>query len=153
MDLAGAISGVGALLQIAEVAIKARDDAKAKQAIADVQIKLLDLSTAALAMAQTNISLTDEIRLLKEENQQLQMKASEREGYALAEISPGVYAYKSQPVEGREDSVPHYVCQPCYDKGVKSVLRYFNNKGDSWTSPHKVWQCPVERSHEFSSFS
>lgn len=152
IDIASAISLTSGLLGAAKTAIAARDEAKAQQAIADVQMKLLDVSTAALSLIQTNISLTDEIRLLKDENKQLQMKASEREGYTLSEISSGVYAYKSKPSEEGTDPPLHYMCQPCYDKGVKSVLRLHRHDADQWTAVHRSWHCPENRHHDFSSF-
>lgn len=147
MDIAAAISGASALLGIAKGAVAARDDAKAQQAITEVQLKLLEVSTAALALSQTNIALTDEIRLLKDEAHQSELKTREREGYALTEVCPGHYAYQSQPSEEGAAVPLHYLCQLCYDKGVKSVLRFHEAEG--WG---KEWGCAENTTHSIRAY-
>ncbi|MXN31030.1 hypothetical protein [Delftia sp. CH05] len=149
IDIAAAISSTATMLGIAKGAIAARDDAKAQQAITEVQLKLLEVSTAALSLSQANISLTDEIRALKNKAEQLEMKASEREGYVLSEVCPGAYAYQPRPGQHRADDVPHYLCQVCYDKGVKSVLRFQRSTGKQWNSPYDAWNCLENSSHNF----
>lgn len=152
MDIAAAISSTATLLGIAKGAVAARDDAKAQQAITDVQLKLLEVSTAALALSQANIALTDEIRLLKNEAHQSELKTREREGYVLTEVCPGHYAYQSQPSRDGTNAPPHCFCQPCYDKGVKSVLRYSHNQRGEWNSENMVWECAIEKNHTFSHY-
>lgn len=152
IDIAAAISSTATMLGIAKGAIAARDDAKAQQAITEVQLKLLEVSTAALSLSQANISLTDEIRALKNKAEQLEMKASEREGYTLTEVCPGAYAYQSQSDQGGSDKNPHYLCQICYDKGVKSVLRIHRGKGDAWNRKHDSWSCLENPSHGLTHY-
>lgn len=149
-DLASAISSATAMLGIAKGAVAARDDFKAQQAIGDAQGKLLEITTAALALSQTNISLADEIRVLKDQAHDLQLKAREREGYALAQIGPGVHAYQSQPAKEGATPPTHYLCQPCYDKGVKVVLRFNESGGDGLSSKRTAWICAENREHSFS---
>lgn len=142
MDIASAVSAASAMLGIAKTAIAARDEFKAQEAITNAQLKLLEVTTAALALSQTNISLTDEIRTLKDAAHEREMKSRDREGYALTEVCPGHYAYKSQPSEQGAEIPLHYLCQPCYDKGVKSVLRF--HQQDGWG---KEWACPESLAH------
>lgn len=149
LDIASAISGATAMLGIAKGAIAARDDFKAQQALGDVQTKLLEITTAALALSQTNIALTDEIRLLKDEAHNSQMKARERERYLITELGTGTYAYKSQPAEEGTSEPLHYLCQPCYDKGVKTILRIQNEGGDAISTPRKYMICSASQSHSF----
>lgn len=144
IDIAAAISSTTALLGIAKGAIAARDDAKAQQALTDVQLKLSEVTMAALSMSQANITLTDEIRLLKDQAHQAQMKARDREGYEISEVRPGAHAYKSKPSEEGAGVPLHYLCQPCYDKGVKAMLRTVEGPmRKTW------WLCPEEVSHKF----
>lgn len=147
LDIASAITSATAMLGLARDAISARDDAKAQRAIGEVQGKLLEITTAALALSQTNIALTDEIRLLKDQAHNAQVKSREREGYALTEVCPGHYAYQSQPTE---DGVPvpvHCLCQPCYDKGVKAILRF--SEAEGWG---KEWMCPEVAAHQIRQY-
>lgn len=146
-DLASAISSASTMLGIAKGAIAARDDFKAQQAIGDAQGKLLEITTAALALSQTNIALTDEIRLLKDQAHQAQMEARDRQRYDIAEVCPGHYAYKAQQVEGAAAIPLHYLCQPCYDKGVKAILRFTQAEG--WG---KEWECPENTAHSIRQY-
>ncbi len=80
----------------------------------------------------------DEIRVLK-------AKADERDAYTLAELRTGAYAYARKKTDGGNDQEPPYLCQPCYDKGVKSVLRLSAGNGE-----HGVWRCPCDKDHLIS---
>ncbi len=96
---------------------------------------LLAHNTALLQIQQEHFEAREELRKLKE-------AASERGRYTLVELIPGNLAYRvnippqesgaSQP-DGAEPL--HYLCQPCFDKGIKSVLKYRNLhiRGDTWT--------------------
>lgn len=152
MDIAAAISSTATMLGLAKSAIAARDESKAQQAITEVQLKLLEVSNAALSLSQTNIALTDEIRTLKDKARQLEMKASERDGYTLTEACPGTYAYKSSHDQDAGNTKSHYLCQPCYDKGVKSVLRFLHNKKSEWNSENMAWDCPENKDHAFCHY-
>lgn len=140
MDIATAISSTATLLGIAKGALESRDDQKAQQAITQVQSKLLEVTTAALSLSQTNIALTEEIRELRRAAEDAERIAAERSGYELAEITDGSFAYRSV---GSESSSPiHFLCQPCYDKTTKSVLRRRTGAyGDTF------WECPENLAH------
>ena len=143
MDFAAAISSVGSMLQIANTAVQARDDAKAKQAIADVQMKLFELSTAALGMTEKNMALVNEIRDLQEKIRDFESKATERDSYVLVQINGGAWAYKYKfAAESSVDESPHF-CQPCYDKDVKSVLRKSQYGYGGW-----YFSCPEDERHQ-----
>ena len=145
-DIASAVASASAMLGLAKGAIAARDDFKAQLAISDAHVKLLEITTAALSLSQTNIALADEIRSLKDAAHELEVKARDREGYALTEVCTGHYAYQSQPSQEGANVPLHYLCQPCYDKGIKSVLRHRNFR-DQWGIARLVWGCPAEKNH------
>lgn len=149
-DIASAVASASAMLTLAKGAIAARDDFKAQQAISDAQGKLLEITAAALSLSQTNIALTDEIRALKDAAHELEVKARDRQGYALAEVCPGAYAYKSQPGEEGTDVPLHYLCQLCYDKGIKSVLRVFHQPEVDWSSAYRMWECAENKEHNIT---
>ena len=150
MDFSTAISGALGMVQIADAALKARDNAKASQAIADIQLKLVELSMSALAVTEKNISLVNEVRSLQDELNELKIKASDRDDYILGEVCMGVQAYKPKKFETGRDNPFHYLCQPCFDKGIKSMLRYrpYFDRDD----PHEnyvEWQCLEDSKHSF----
>lgn len=126
------------MIGIAKVALDARDEAKLRSALTDLTLKLNDVSISALASTERAMALQNTIRDLEDEARRLKLEATERERYALTEIRPGALAYKSKHVDGRQDEPTHYLCQPCYDKGVKAMLRY--------TAPVQggegKWLCP-----------
>lgn len=150
MELAGAISSALALLQGAEIAIKARDDAKAQHAIAEAQGKLVELSTAALSIAEKNMSLLAEMRELQEKLSSLSLKTDERDEYEITDVCFGIQAYQPRQPEDGSKREHHYLCQPCFDKGVKAMLRYQLIQSETLpitTNSH--WICPENSGHSF----
>jgi hypothetical protein len=84
------------------------------QRILDVQSALLEMQEKLAAKAQAFDELKTHARELEE-------AARDRERYVLFPIMPGAFVYRLR--DGVEPSEPvHYVCQTCFDKGVKSVL-------------------------------
>ena len=146
LELNGAISAVATLMGIAKGALDARDDAKAKQAIAEANMKLVDLSMSALMLAERNSSLSEEVSVLQRELRDTKMKLEERERYTLAEVRPGAYAYAGKPGQEGDDPEPPYFCQPCYDKGVKAVLRRIEAKAGT----NAAWYCPESQTHQIA---
>jgi hypothetical protein len=117
MEIAAALSGIKGAIEIAKAALDARDDAKAKAAIADMMGLLLEANTSALAMSSEARKLSADLDTAMRELRQLQERQREREKYELHEVARGRFVYRSQ-VEPA-----HYLCQNCFDTGVKSVLR------------------------------
>ncbi len=126
------------LVGLAKLAIEARDDAKAKSALMELTLKLNEVSISALASTEKAMTLQNALREVQDENRALQLQAEERQRYTLAELCPGAYAYKRKPAQEGDDTPPHYLCQPCYDKGVKAVLRF--QEARTGTDAH--YTCP-----------
>lgn len=78
------------------------------------------------------LSLQEEISQKTEELKKLRESISEKEKYSLVETFPGsgnfAYARNVSPVESHSGAPVrtepfHYVCQRCFDNGIKSVLQ------------------------------
>jgi len=122
MDLPAALSGLSTAIGLTKLAVEARDDSKAQQALTEVNAKLVALSISALALAESNRALSAQVGLLENELHKLKLEAEDRQRHALTELRPGAYAYATKPVQERDDTQAPYLCQPCYDKGIKAML-------------------------------
>ena len=130
MELGTAIASARATFELLRLAVLARDDAKLQAATYEMNEKLRAMSETAMAYVEKNAALVSENAELKLSNAvNLQAKADierrlrDRENYVLHEIRTGAFVYAPKPgVQGHETPA-HYLCQNCYDKGVKSVLR------------------------------
>lgn len=128
MDLPAALSGLSTAIGLTKLAVEARDDSKAQQALTEVNAKLVALSISALALAESNRALSAQVGLLENELHKLKLAAEDRERHTLTELRPGAYAYATKPVEeGHQPQAP-YLCQPCYDKAVKAVLQFHQGR-------------------------
>lgn len=123
IEIAGALTGAKTLLDMAKAALDARDDAKVRQALIDAQGQLLEAMSAALDIKTRASALFEQLEAAKGEVRELKAQIEDRARYALTEIRPGAHAYASKPAQEGQGEPAHYLCQPCYDKGVKSVLR------------------------------
>jgi hypothetical protein len=146
MDISTALASITAAIDMARAGLEARDNAKVQSALIDVHSKLLSLSIACTSLSETNFALRQALEEANTLNRQLQAKAQERERYVPAEICPGSYAYASKPLDGRQNEPAHYLCQPCYDADVKSVLRHTPAR----TGVDAHWTCPANTMHRIT---
>lgn len=143
IEISAALSSAKALLDIAKGAVDARDDAKVRGALADLQLKLFDAMSAALAAQEKNAALLEQTAELRRELQELKQKSEERDRYTLTQLCAGAYAYANDPAQDGKSEPAHYLCQACFDKGVKAVLRYTPPRMGSDGS----WVCPEQKEH------
>lgn len=125
MEIAAALSGIKGALELASAAVDARDSAKAKTAISDVTSRFMDAQIRLVEMTERLLLLQTQLATANQQLEEAKRRLAEREQYVLHEITRGTFAYRFQPSDaaGTQGSVPtHYLCQPCFDKGVKSVL-------------------------------
>lgn len=141
MDISSALTGAKAAYDILATSISARDDAKIQAALTDLQRKHADLTASAMAHIEKAFKLQSDLLKAREEIVSLKAQIDKKESYDLFEISIGKFCYKSN-----KDEVPlHYLCQPCWDKGIKSVL-HFHSARHGW--PAKM-TCSTDNKHDF----
>lgn len=143
LEITTALSGTQSVLQLLQTAIQARDDARLRAALADLDVKLHALTVASLASAEKAAALEASLRAAERVQRELEVQLADRATYQLQEIRPGAFAYAPKPEHEGPQLPQHYVCQPCYDKGVKAVLRY--EPGGEWATGK--WTCPHALSH------
>lgn len=121
----GAVTAIQAARKIGSAALQVRDFNKFAGTIAEINDQLLKAQESLFAHNADMLDLQQKYHEACEELRRLKAVAADREGYVLRELAPGVFAYLS---EGRPEP-QHYLCQPCFDKGVKSVLQDRHNAG------------------------
>jgi len=143
MELATAMASARAALDLLQLGVQARDDAKLKAATTELSARLFDITQKALLLQERNAALVEAHAVQVRRIAELEQKAMDRESYVLHEARRGAFVYAPRPGHHGADVPPHYLCQPCYDAGVKSMLRYA--EGNEWT--HGKWQCPAHQAH------
>jgi hypothetical protein len=123
LEITGALTAARTLADLAKTALDARDAAKATAAVIELQSKLVDATSAALAMAEKAYALQASLSEAQREKAEIEAKVKDRGMYTLHELRPGAFAYTVKPGEDGTQPV-HYLCQACYDKGVKAMLRF-----------------------------
>jgi hypothetical protein len=129
--LTAAIATTKAAFDALSLAIKVRDEAKISAATHEMQERLRAMSDIAMSYVEKNAALVSKnatLELASAENARahadLVERLRERERYALHEVRPGAFVYTYKPGVDGEQKPAHYLCQNCYDKGIKSVLRH-----------------------------
>lgn len=142
LEISAAVSALKSTYEVAKVAVQGRDEAKIQAAVSEIGGKLLDVTLAGVTAAEKVAELAAQLQAMRDELGELKRKQAERDRYTLMEVSEGGYVYYFEPSEG-EVTPPHYVCQICFDKGVKSVMQ---------RRAH-LWACPEFEGHWVSEIS
>ncbi|HDS1216241.1 TPA: hypothetical protein QEF70_002715 [Stenotrophomonas maltophilia] len=113
-------------------AIDVRDFNKAAAELSKLNEALISAQTALLAQNGALFELQREKFQATEKLRELEEALAERGRYSLVELAAGHFAYRVNviPKEGGASQPSgaqpvHHLCQPCFDKGVKSVLQRF----------------------------
>ena len=122
MTFASAIGSARAALDLIKLAVAARDDVKVQAALIDANTRLLELSMAALALSEKITALQSELAATQRDKAQIEAKLNDRASYTLHEVRSGAFVYAPKDASSGEEPM-HYLCQHCYDNGVKSILR------------------------------
>jgi hypothetical protein len=130
-DLTTALAGAKATFELLAGAIRARDSMKIDDATLQLRRQLFEMSDIAMSYIEKNAALASANAQLVTANAEqakahakLEAQLLENQNYSLQPMGDGAFVYKYEPpVEGPQ-AVAHYLCQPCKDKGMKSVLRH-----------------------------
>ncbi len=125
MDMTTVTAAMGSIKASMDItqALVGLSNAQAIQAkVLELQRAMLEAQKAMFAVNEERSTLIASIRQLEEEAATQKAWNRERERYALAEISPGLFAYslKSEEAAGEPQ---HHLCATCYQAGKKNILQ------------------------------
>ena len=144
--ITGAISSINLAKDIGKTLLAIRGFNEVAPVVAKLNDELLKAqdalfrhNTELLALQQKQFEITEELRKAKE-------SIAERGHYTLVEVSDRMFAYRvnippvssdvSNPVPAQ---VLHHLCQPCFDKGIKAVLKMYTYFG----AASSLMKCPI----------
>lgn len=127
----GAVTAIKVARQIGSAALKVRDFNQFAGTIAEINDQLLKAQESLFAHNADMMDLQQKYFEACEELRKLKATAAERGRYSLRELAQGVFAYQlnASSTAESEGEPSHYLCQPCFDKGIKSVLQDKHNSG------------------------
>lgn len=117
-SITGVLSGVRATAEVAGAALEIRDFNATAVELAKLHRQLLDAQQQLLTYGGDVLALQAHNRELAEQVKHLTAQLAERGRYELFELGVGEFVYRST-----ETKPEHYLCQVCFDGGVKSVLQ------------------------------
>ncbi|MET3390664.1 hypothetical protein ABIC33_001287 [Variovorax sp. 1140] len=125
--ISGLVGSLKATYDLGSAAVGVRDANKLTEAVAEMNHKLLDAQQRLFAISSEAWALQQQLIDTQKENLELKATLEERGRYVLVELAKGNFALRSKvkPTDASEpvDAEPeHYLCQPCFHKGVKVVL-------------------------------
>lgn len=142
IDMGSISAAIGSLKAAADIT-KGFLDLKEAAAVQGEVIKLqgiiLSAQSSAIAAQSDQFTVLEEIRELKAKVATLEEEATERQRYALRDISGrGEFAYVVKASEQRGEPA-HAICANCYQQGKKSILQFSGKGSDRET----YWNCHV----------
>ena len=141
-EMLSSLSALKKTVDLLRIGVDARDDSKVKAALADFTEKYMPALTAAAGATERIAGLQAQLEEAKRELAKLRGELNERGRYVLHEVRPGAFCYRSQ--NDADDAAPmHFLCQLCFDSGIKSVLRH--RPPGYWG---EGWGCAVSKDHE-----
>jgi hypothetical protein len=153
MDLSligAAVSSIGAAKEIGKAALGLRDFNQMATQISEMNAKLLDAQESLFAHNTQLLTLQQQHFETAQKLAEVEKALAEKGRYALFEIVPGSFAYRTHvdpyaSAAGNPGAAEpeHYICQPCFDgpDRRKVTLRLHP------TTQYVVgwWHCPVCR--------
>lgn len=127
-EISAFLSSVGAAKEIGSALVGERDREKLLALKLEFLEQLVDLGQKTVDIQNTMFEKDARIRELLETVSDLQRRKSEEDRYVLQNLGTGgieFFAYALRPaaeLADRKDEAPHFLCQPCFNAGKKSVL-------------------------------
>ena len=138
-SISSAAAAITAAKELGKAMIGLRDFNQVAATVTEINDKLLKAQESLFAHNSQLLQLQDEHFKTCEELRELKKTMAQRGRYSLFEISSGIFVYRVNiNPEPSDISDPlaseplHYICQPCFDKGIKVVLQ----KGDFYGVSH-----------------
>lgn len=127
MDLPAYFALGRSLIEISGLLVNERDRHKLATIQLDFTEKVLQLQAKLSEVSSAIIDKDGRISHLSERVRVLESRQSEEARYQLAKLGTvgDFFAYKLRPhaeLVDRVDEPEHFICQPCFDAGKKSVL-------------------------------
>lgn len=126
--VSGLMTSLTATVELGKAALGVRDANQLAATVAQMNDKILHAQQSLFGVMAQSLALTQELANAQQENQKLRAAIEQRGRYALVELAEGQFVLRSK-LESGTDSNPvdaepvHHICQPCFDKGLKSVLQ------------------------------
>jgi Zn finger protein HypA/HybF involved in hydrogenase expression len=121
-EFIAAIQSAKALGELIKAAHGLSNHLELLTAVNDVQEKLSQALVLNLESAEKQAALSDRIRELEKQIDEMKDWKSQMERYMLFEFPTGTFAYSIKP--GMEQDEPfHYLCQNCVSNRQKSILQ------------------------------
>lgn len=129
-SISTAAAAITAAKELGKAMIGLRDFNQVAATVSEINDKLLKAQESLFTHNSHLLELQDEYFKTREELRELKKTLTQRGRYSLFQISPGIFVYRYDVAPSRSDvldpftSEPeHYVCQACFDKGIKIVLQ------------------------------
>lgn len=127
-EFSSLISTALTLKELGVALVGERDRHKAAAIEADFTKRLLEIQTQLMQVLGAVVEKDQTINTLLDRVRKLEADKTERDRYRLTNVGTvGQFvAYELRPaveLQARADEPPHFLCQPCFDAGKKSVLR------------------------------
>lgn len=121
MEIVTALASMKAGIELATVALEARDDRKVREAVSEISRKLADVNIWAVGISDRLLKQQAELSEAVAKLAAAEKRLGEREKYHLRAVANGVFAYAYEPL-GDDPTPAHYKCQICFDRGESSIL-------------------------------
>jgi len=121
-EISAAVSSAKVALDIAKAAHGLTNYNELVAAISEVNAKLVDATVVTLASLEKQSSLSDRVRELENQLNEIENWESQMKRYKLHAFETGALAYALQP-SMNEGQPMHYLCTSCIDKKQKTTLQ------------------------------
>lgn len=132
--ISAAASSITVAKELVKVVIGVRDFNEIAPVVAQLNDQLLKAQDALFSHQAQLLTLQQQHFEATEKLAKAEKALAERGRYALFALSDGVFVYRVNvpPVDSHAgDPIAtepqHYICQPCFDKGIKVVLKRIDN--------------------------
>lgn len=149
IEILQGLTSLKACIDMLKTANASRDDRMIQSATDELIQRHSDLTLSFAKLTAENSQLILANTALEKEMATLRVKLDEKANYALYEIEPGRFCYRYEPANGSV-TPNHYLCQPCYEKGLRSILRDHRSSGGMGlecveNKAHFVWSAGTQK--------